>query len=334
MAVPKAVQKQVRDASELLDQLKNEPVANPDEGEDEGAVEAARAAEQPPAPPAEDDGDYAQKYRVLKGKYDNEIPSLQRQVQEANARLSQMQQLLSQMQSREQEPPRAASARDIVKRITDEEIDEYGADLIDLIGRKAEEVVESRFGELSGKLSKIDKTVGGVSEEISQSRKQKVFTKLDEEVEDWQALNVDPAFLQWLGSPDPFSGIRRGELLTKAFDAADADRVVRFFKSYLNEHAAVQSAATRDSQPGTPKVAADRLVSPGKSRANKTPAGTQDDKRVYTERDVAAFYAAVSRGEYRKNPEEKQRTEEAIFRAMKEGRVVPDNRVPVSNAAY
>lgn len=330
MAVPKAVQKQVRDASELLDQLKSEPVADPDEGTGDEPV-----FEQQAAPPVEDHGeDFAQKYRVLKGKYDSEIPSLQRQVGDANARLQQMQELLAQMQSREQEAPRASSAREIAKRISPEEIDEYGADLIDLIGRKAEEVVENRFGELRGQLSKIDKTVGGVSEEITQNKKQKVFAKLDDEVEDWQTLNVDPAFLQWLSAPDPFSGIRRGELLTKAFDTADADRVVRFFKSFLNEHAAVQSAATRGSQPGTPKVAADRLVSPGKSRANKAPAGTQDDKRVYAEQDVAAFYAAVNRGEYRKNPEEKQRIEEAIFRAMKEGRVVPNNRVPVSNAAY
>jgi len=347
MAAPRAVRKQVKEAEELMKQLQaggedadaseQVPVQEASEPEEPVDVESSAAEAPPEEAPEEQEApseqpDFQHKYNVLRGKYDSEVPQLHQQLREMRERQQHLEGLIAQMNRPKEEP--AAPPAPKFNKLTADEVEEYGEDLIDVIRRAAAEVVGSEIAGLRNELKTVTQQVGGVSQVVSETKREKVFAKLDQQVENWRDLNKSPEFLEWLNEVDPYSGNQRGVMLRKAFDAAESDRVVAFFKGFLNENAAVSSSQPKAPAKGSPKVDANKLVAPGKSRASRTPAGAQDEKRLFTEQEINEFYKAVSRGDFRKKPEEKDRTEQAIFRALQEGRVVPANFVPVSNAAY
>jgi len=347
MAAPRAVKKQVEEAEALMKQLETGEETSSDEQEEQQAQsenehdehdEQEVQGNEQPEPRQSQQGDFEHKYNVLRGKYDKEVPQLHAQLRDMQSRQAQLESLIAQMNrpsESQQSQPDAPASNNSFSKLTAEEVEEYGEDLIDVIRRAAVEAVGSQIARLEQQLNTVNQQVGGVTQVVSETKRDKVFAKLDSQVENWRDLNRSPEFLEWLKETDPYSGNQRGVMLRKAFDSGEADRVIAFFKGFLNEHAAVSSSQPEGSRTqGKPKVDANKLVTPGKSRANKASAGAQEDKRYYTEQEINEFYKAVSRGDFRKKPEEKDKTERAIFRALNEGRVVPANQVPVSNAAY
>lgn len=344
MAAPRAVKKQVEEAEALMKQLEGGQQPPEDEREEEQQAtgeqqesdfEESDDQQGEPQRQQPQQGDFEHKYNVLRGKYDKEVPALHAQLRDMQSRQAQLESMLAQMNRPAEQQPQQQQAAPSFNKLTPEEVEEYGEDLIDVIRRAAMEAVSSQISTLESKLNNIGQQVGGVTQVVSETKRDKVFAKLDREVENWRELNRSPEFLEWLRETDPYSGNQRGVMLRRAFDEANGDRVTAFFKGFLNEHAAVSPSQPEGSrEKGKPKVDANRLVAPGKSRANKASAGAQEDKRYYTEQEINEFYKSVSRGDYRKKPEEKDKIERDIFRALNEGRVVPANQVPVSNAAY
>lgn len=68
--------------------------------------------------------------------------------------------------------------------------------------------------------------------------------ELDAAVPNWREINNDPRFHQWLLLPDTYSGVIRDRLLKDAAAAANAPRVINFFKGFL---AAAGQAPQRSS---------------------------------------------------------------------------------------
>lgn len=354
MPAPKAVRKQVEEAERLMAQLEGGESADdnqpPQDDQEQPGQQQARAEHDEASHDDGDDGqqqgqqqgqpqdqqpdNFEHKYNVLRGKYDKEVPQLHGQLRDMQARQAHLESLIAQMNAPREQEQQPAAPQQTFNKLSPEEVEEYGEDLIDVIRRAAVEAVGNQIAELQGKVENIHQQVGGVTQVVGETKREKVFAKLDQQVENWRELNRSPEFLEWLRETDPYSGNQRGVMLRKAFDSAEADRVIAFFKGFLNEHAAVSPSQSAGSHKGKPNVDANRLVAPGKTRANKVSAGAQDDKRFYTEQEINDFYKAVSRGDYRKKPEEKDKQERDIFRALNEGRVVPTNQVPVSNAAY
>lgn len=60
----------------------------------------------------------------------------------------------------------------------------------------------------------------------------KFFEKLEQLVPDWEAINADARWLDWLKQPDPISGIQRQLLLSKARTQYDVRRVVEIFNQF------------------------------------------------------------------------------------------------------
>src|SRR5262249_50394551 len=73
--------------------------------------------------------------------------------------------------------------------------------------------------------------------------------ELDAAVPNWREINNDPRFHQWLLLPDLLSGVIRDRLLKDAARAGDAQRLIRFFRGFL-EQAPANSALQR--APRTP----------------------------------------------------------------------------------
>jgi hypothetical protein len=62
-------------------------------------------------------------------------------------------------------------------------------------------------------------------------------------VPNWRQINDDPRFHQWLLMPDTYSGVIRDHLLKDAAHAANASRVISFFKGFLAAAGQAPSAA-------------------------------------------------------------------------------------------
>lgn len=279
---------------------------------------------------------WEQKYKVLQGKYNAEVPRLQNTVRDQGEQLRNLQQQLTATQNLlaslgEQrvtapaQPQAQPPARQ--KLVKDEEVTEFGADLIDVVRRVAREEQAALLPEIDRRVTPVKQRVDQVAQATeaasvrqAQSDRQTVLNMLNEQVPNWLDLNGDPAFLEWLDQRDPYAGAKRGDLLAQAFEAHDGPRVVAFFTGYQKEHAVVTPpvAPTAPAAPKAPQRQLEQLVAPGTPKTGTT--GTQDGsgKRVWTRAEISAFYGGRMKF---KDAAHKKEVERDIFAAQSEGRI-------------
>lgn len=344
MALPKAVQQQIDQANAIIDQLhkkddkpeETKPAEQPEQPNltvvenqpEQPAAEAPPAQPEPQKPEAKAEPqkpaeDFEHKYKVLKGKYDAEVPRLSRQIAELNGQLEGMREMIASMQ-KPTPAAAASSSTDLTPDISAEEIDEYGEELIELIGKKAKQVAKGEIDRLNSQIEDLKKQLGGVSQTVVENARDKMLGQLTDEVANWQMINRQPEFLDWLDRVDPYSGSVRGVMLRQAYAANDAPRVIAFFKGFLQEHAAITSPATMDSTEmngGTPTVDLNEQVAPGRTKRSTGVVGAQKEKRIWTQAQIADFYKQVQMGKYRNKDAEKHRIEADIVAAAREGRI-------------
>lgn len=333
---PRAVQKQVDETNALLESLTlkpgeaprqnaptpNElfaapPVATPEPTEPK--AEDTPPAQEPEAKPAEAaqpaapvTDDFKQKYMVLKGKYDKEVPDLKILASEQAETIRQLELLIETMKDapRDSSPPPPGKKRDPL--IKPEELEEYGGEFFDVVGRRAQEAVADQVSRLQAKIDELSaKTSRSEKVEAVRSR-EAVLEALNEQVPGWDAINHDKQFLAWLADPDVFSNVSKRELLNQAFESNDAARVVKFFKAFQEDSAG--------STPGAriPTVDPGTLIAPGSSRQG-APAEAPGGGRIISQNEISEFYAAVRQRKV--SPEDRKRIEAEIMLAAAEGRV-------------
>ncbi len=212
--------------------------------------------------------------------------------------------------------------------ITDADREEYGADLISLIEKVTRQTVGGKVEHLDSVVGQIQDTVQTVSghqqkseEQHRRDAKNAMMNRLQSEIPDWQLTNGDPAFLGWLAVIDPFSGVARQQLLTAAFEQNDAERVIRFFRSFLDENTATSapSPAPADTPRPRPAVQMEDLAAP---RTGGGVGGSTKEQRHWKRAEIKAFYDDVSAGKFRGNEAERQKLERDIISAQREGRIV------------
>lgn len=289
-------------------------------------VREQQAAPAAPGPNAE----HTPAYFAMKGRYDQAnqtIGSMQEQMAELGDELVRTQALIR-MNPRErdaamdpnsgQRAPGAAPRR----LVTDEDVKTLGPELIDAMQRIARDAIAPDLGRLGQAVQQTSQRVGQVTQAD-------MITVLDREVPTWKEINTDPRFKNWCRSPDVYSGQVRGKLLNAAFQAANAPRVVAFFKGFLSEEQATGQlpvpGATQQPQVAAPRLAAvslESLAAPGRPKpaGGDSPAGAAD-KPVFTRAQIQAFYRTVQQGAYIGRDADKLRDEQAIFAAQREGRV-------------
>lgn len=281
-----------------------------------------------PASTAEDKPertDWKQKYSVLKGKYDAEVPRLYQDLKDANSRITSLEDKIASIATQpkeEKQEPRTD--------FTPEEIEDYGEDLLDVMGRKARQIVEQEYrpkiNELESTVSSLKAKLGETGERVGKFEQNEVFAQLDREVENWRKINVDPEFHEWLDQPDPYSGATRKELLLNAFNRKNAHQVKAFFNGYLKENAAVEPSRA-DSQPSGQggmdtgsRLNLENYVAPGVPKGGGD-AGAPRDKRFWSSADIGKFYSDVQKGRFKSRPEDKAKIEADIIAATREGRI-------------
>jgi hypothetical protein len=269
--------------------------------------------QQPAEPPAEPDQpvDWEHRYNSMKGRW-------QRDTKLLSDRLADLEGVIANMQT---VPPRAAAAPagqpEPEVFLTQKEIDEYGPEFIEVVGRKASEVAAP----LLKQIKDLEARINGVSTTVVKDAKQKLYEYLDVKLPQWRELNDDPRFISWLKLPDDYSGAIRHTLMMRAFEQHDAPRVLRFFNGFLADEVADDPAKQPDPpQARAAKVPLETFAAPGKAKTAAASAAPAE-KPILTRPEISAFYLDVQRGKYRGRDAERDAFEKRIFEAQRSGRI-------------
>jgi hypothetical protein len=289
------------------------------------------AAPQPPQP--QNEADWEHQFKSLKGRYDRD--------QENNRRLQQtlldQQRLLAQVGSPPPNPPQGEGSglRFNVappppgRFVKPNEVQEYGQELMDVVGRRAAEVYEPLLQQLAGELAQVKRQVGGVQNTVVFDARVKMYDDLARAVPNWNAVNDSPQFGQWLDQIDPISHRTRREFLNGAHNSNQAGQVIDIFNTFLSAVGAAPSqpngAGNGAGNPqGNPPPSPQQfdlmaLAAPGRAKSGQTQA--PPEKPIVYRAEIKQFYTDKTQGKYAGREAEAAAIERQIFDAGNEGRI-------------
>lgn len=301
------IPKQVEEAVELAEELHAKMFA-PQEDEQPEEEPSEPTPEPEPAAPSntEPPEDYESRYKVLKGKYDAEVPRLHHELKELKeavfSRLGDM---------TKKEEPKEAPVDPYAEKLAKFE-EEYGKDFLEmqriLARREAEELLNKR-------VQPIEEQVSTVEETQIKAAQQNFMTYLDEKVEkgDWRTLwsGQDEKFNAFLQQREPTTGLSYAQIVRYHNDNWDADGLANIFNTYLG------TPEPPIEQPKKVNPAKEALVAP--SRTTHTAPPPQSDKRIWSSSMIEQFKRDDRMGKY--SQEESGAMWNDLLAAMNEGRI-------------
>lgn len=204
--------------------------------------------------------------------------------------------------------------------ITEQDVANYGSDLINLTQRAAAQVVAPQ-------LQRIEEDNARLREQLAREARRGLDQQVELAVPNYREVDRNPRWHDWLLGIDVFSSRVRQQLLNEAIAAAQAPRVISFFKGFLQEEAATgHLEPARYSPPAAPPreaaIPLASLAAPG--RARPAPGGETSmpfEKPIYTRAKIKALYEAHRKGAYIGREAEWARQDADIIAAGREGRV-------------
>lgn len=324
MALPKAVQQQLEEADRIVADINGEKTGedssetNPVDQQVDQVVETDPPPNDPPPDntisqeakqPEVPEEKWAHKYHTLKGMYDAEVPRLHSDLREMKA---QLQQVIADKAA--VEATKVEQKQVVESLITEQDKEAFGPDLIDLIERATESKVStlrSREADLMAEIKELKGQLGNVTERQVISDKDRFLVGLGQQVPDWETLNIDQGFLEWLQQVDPVYGVPRQAALSNAYESLDVTRVANIFKAY-------KQTLPQTPAPSRAKQELQRQVAPTRTRSTTTPADGVNE-RIFTNQDIEQFYTDWRRGFY--DEQEAADMEKQIHTAIAEGRI-------------
>jgi hypothetical protein len=291
---------------------------------------------QPPAPTPpqpQNEADWEHQFKSLKGRYDRDQENTRRLQQT----LLDQQRLLAQVGSPPPNAPQGegSGVRFNVappppgRRVTPAEVTEYGAELMDVVGRRAAEVYEPIIQQLASELNQVRRQVGGVQNTVVFDARVKMYDDLARAVPNWNAINDSPQFGQWLDQIDPISHRTRREFLNGAHNANQAGQVIDIFNTFLDAVGAARSAGNgagngAGNPQGNPPASPQQfdllqLAAPGRAKSGQTQA--PPEKGIVYRSEIKQFYTDKTQGKYAGREAEAAAIERQIFDAGNEGRI-------------
>ena len=315
MPLPKSVQQQVDNATAHFEPSENPgETPAPEESEKqseatgtepqsadtgkEAAEDDKRSQEPEPKPEeAKPESYWENRFNVLQGKYNAEVPALQQKVHDLESQVQQRDRQIEELKTAQSQSSSDTSG--IPEEQLEKFKDEFGEDLVDFVKR-----MTSRDTGHNPKVDELERKVSQFEQEKRQNAEATFWTALKDLVPNYLTLNNDPAFHQFLAGFDPQTGKQRQQTLSEAQQALDAGQVAGVFKAFIDQ----------SQQPQKPQIPEDQ-IDPQTSRATETPQG----QTMWTRAQISQFYRDKTQGKYGRD--EAQRLEADIFRAQKEGRI-------------
>ncbi len=243
-----------------------------------------------------------QRHKVLKGKFDNEVPIL-------HSELRNLKETLTKLQERSPENPAQALTVDeatVAPEVPEKVIELYGETLINFIGERA------RF-EATNVVKPFAEKVETVAQENENTRKNAFFTRLSEAHSDWEQINDTTAWMNFLKEIVPELGYERQWIINNAIKTGNPEPIILQLTAF-KQRSGSAGEQTNLAMQETP------------SGEGKPSAGPVEDGEVeqIKESDIAAFYTDAAQGKYKNREKEFAHLEKMIQDASKAGKIVMD----------
>lgn len=339
MALPKQVQEQI-EAAKAHYQQANEPATednNPTDAADEAAGSASDQANnvQSDATSAHvehtsaEPDPYEHRYKTLQGMYNADKARWQQQSSDLQSRTTQLEQLLATLSAQAQTSTQAPQP--VERIVSDTEREEYG-ESINVMRKVSQEELRPFMGKLSQMENAINQIMASLNTQIvpqvqqvaqqqAVSQEDRFWQNLASTVPNWQQINNDQEFHNWLLDTDPLTGATRQSHLELAQRNLNAPRVAAFFSTFVEQTGKYKPNANAQPNRSAQATELEKQVAPGKSRSNNSAASGKSDK-TYSPNDIRKFFDDVRAGKYKGREAERNRLERDIFAAQQENRIV------------
>lgn len=323
MALPKQVEQQLKEIEALEKQLAGDPEPSPEPvpdpepspepapAEPTEPVSETKPVEKPREPATSEvpEETWQQKYRTLKGMYDAEVPRLHAQVKELQAYVTQLRDQLE--SAPKQTAPQPTSEYKKSSLVTDDEVEAFGADLIEVQRKVAREVAMEFREELNALKSQNDELRKQIAQTGSQVGEVTFEQRLFQAVPDWAQLNNDPAWIAWLDEVDPILRGPRRNAAQAAYNANDAQGVA-YYVQLFKDSVATPQVDQRQRE-------LERQVQPTRTATAQTPVSQKG--KTYTTKDVERMFLKVKELNVSQKFDDARKLEAEIDAAYMEGRV-------------
>jgi hypothetical protein len=308
-------EEQEKAAVELHAKLYGNPESKPDESapppikkEDVPAPKANEPATEPVKqlkakdPEKENDPAYwKRRAELLAGKFDAEVPRFAEENRQLKQKLAELEAKASSA------PPAPADTTPVANGVIPEELKEkYGeeflADMMKLLPKQTAPQTDGDVAVLKKELAEVKSMQAKSSFEVF---KEQLATAAPQ----WEKLNTDEEFNDWLDGMDMASGVQRRVLFNDAVARTDVQRASHFFNAF-GGNPVVSSTEEASSVPP-----AEHFMAPQHSKAHQPP----PTKKFWTAGEIEAFYIDVRKG--RVEEADAVRIEQDIFAAQREGRL-------------
>lgn len=314
---PESVRKNAEAANAMIKELGNtaqgddKPIDATAQNGDQSAAQQTGTPETTPVSeplkqPLGNDGDpWEQRYKILQGKYNKEVPALHEQIRQLKARPSDGQDnqevlgLRTEVADLKRKLESAANqqAKPVANADLDKLREQYPADLVDGILS----VVQSMVAPIQRRVDSVDQTV---SQSSKASNVDRLRSTLKDQGINFDQVNTDPLFVQeFLGEMSPYSKQTKGQLLAEAFESGDIVRAAQFFIDYAGMRG--NASGARNSQNIEKHLQAHNPTGSGQ---------VSTTGNAWTEQSISQFYDDKRRGKY--TPEEAKALEADLFASM------------------
>lgn len=328
MAIPRQVAKRLKEVEELEKQLSGEAVAEEKEVSDvtaevvelqpqteaqpeEETTEVAEAqepvVEEKPKQTDEDAAVWRQKYKTLQGMYDKEVPQLHSEVKTLTKELEA---LKSSMQKTKE-----VEAKQQQKLVTDEDVQTFGEDLIEVQRKVAREVAaefEQKLEAMRSENSELRELLGTTDSKVSASNFESRLHRL---VPDFQQLDSDPRWIAWLDGVDPVLRGPRRTIALQAYQSGDAEAVAYYVDLFKQSIAPMEEPVKSAAQ----NKELERQIQPTRNASTATP--TSQKGRTYTTSDIQRMFQKAAKLGSSGKLDEAKKLEAEIDAAYMQGRV-------------
>jgi len=266
-----------------------------------------------PEAPTQDTVDWESRYKSLQGKYNAEVPRLQDTV---NSMQQQMSVLIA--KAIEAKPSveeiEAEKGPAHMKYLKEDEVADYGEEVLELQARMAKGVAEQL---IRAEVSPLLKRIEYLESQVTESSDQIFWSKVEEQVPGAREMNQsDASWHAFLDGIEPNSGLSYREIGARAVSEGRPSRLVTLFKSYLGTNSSgVEEPPVASDAPKVP------TAKPRKTASKANVAPREKAKPSFTEKDIQRFYTDCVRGKFKGRDEERRKLEREIDLAVSEGRI-------------
>jgi len=316
MALPKQVEAQLRELEALEKQLtegQNPAPADPEPTSAEPPQDPQPQPAEPkpveptpkPTEPEVPEETWQQKYKTLKGMYDAEVPRLHADLRDLKGQVDNLR------KAAETKPAEPVKTAKVEKLVTDADVQAFGEDLIEVQRKVAREVAAEFRGELDAMKAENEKLREQLNTTGSQVSEASFEQRLYRMVPDFQDVNADPRWINWLNEVDPLLRAPRKSVAQEAFNRADAEAVAHYVGMFKSSIAPVEPVNDKAAE-------LEKQIQPKRS-ASTAPISPQ--ARIYTDAQVQKMFQKSVELSSRGQREEAMKLEAEIDAAYREGRV-------------